>query len=464
MKETTAPHLKPYRVYREAGIDWLQEVPEHWVVVPLGKTTKGVANGIWGDEPNGEDDIVCIRVADFDRHRWRVSLGQLTTRAVNSKERHRRLLRKGDLLLEKSGGGERQPVGVAVLFDHDFEAVCSNFIARMPVSEICIPHWLIYLHALLYSIGLNRRSIKQTTGIQNLDAPSFFGEYIPLPPMSEQKAIARFLDWMDDRVTRLVEAKERLVMLLEELRASTIAATVTGRIDVRTGQPYPAYRPSDIDWLGRIPAHWELAPFKRIAQFKSGVGFPVNDQGKVGQKLLFLKVSDMNLPGNEQLIRGAANTVSPKVANTLGAHVFGRDTILFPKVGGALLTNKRRILTKDACIDNNIMACVVIAADVWFTYYLMLWLDLGGMAKPGPVPAISEGEVKNVRIPLPPPTEQVAIAQFLGVWTAKTDAAISNMHREIELLQAYRTRMISDVVTGKCDVREATHLLEENAA
>ena len=81
---------------------------------------------------------------------------------------------------------------------------------------------------------------------------------IPLPPLSEQTAIAGFLDHADRRIQRYIRAKERLIELLEEQKQAIIHQAVTGQIDVRTGQPYPAYKASGVEWLGEVPEHWEV--------------------------------------------------------------------------------------------------------------------------------------------------------------------------------------------------------------
>src|SRR5262245_126266 len=103
-------------------------------------------NGIWGSEPDGVNDITCVRVADFDRQTFRVGLKEPTLRSITHSERSGRLLRPGNLLLEKSGGGEQQPVGAVVLFDRDdLLAVCSNFIARVEVAPTFDSRFLTYL-------------------------------------------------------------------------------------------------------------------------------------------------------------------------------------------------------------------------------------------------------------------------------------------------------------------------------
>lgn len=152
--------LKPYPVYKDAGVSWLGDVPEWWDIRRLSDSVAACVNGIWGTDPDGQNDLTCVRVADFDRQRLRVRLNRPTTRAIAVSERKRRILRRGDLLLEKSGGGDLQPVGVVVMYDHDTPAVCSNFVAKMSIAAGFCSQYLTYLHSHLYSIRLNMRSIK----------------------------------------------------------------------------------------------------------------------------------------------------------------------------------------------------------------------------------------------------------------------------------------------------------------
>jgi type I restriction enzyme S subunit len=132
----------------------------------------------------------------------------------------------------------------------------------MPVSEGYDSSFLNYLHRTLYAIQLNVRSIKQTTGIQNLDSKAYLNEPVAFPPLPEQTAIVRFLDFMDRRIRRVVHARQRQIKLLEEYRQALIHQAVTGQIDVRTGKPYPAYKDSGVPWLGQVPEHWEVRRLK----------------------------------------------------------------------------------------------------------------------------------------------------------------------------------------------------------
>ncbi len=160
-------------------------------------------------------------------------------------------------MLEKSGGGETQPVGAVMLYDHDRPAVCSNFIARMRLAPGFNARYLTYLHYYLYSIRLNIRSVKQTTGIQNLDSSLYLAEHYGFPPLPEQTAIATFLDHYDHLIRRFIRAKRRQIELLNEQKQAIINQAVTRGLD-----PNVRLKPSGVDWLGDVPEHGKLSRLK----------------------------------------------------------------------------------------------------------------------------------------------------------------------------------------------------------
>ena len=134
-------------------------------------------------------------------------------------------------MLEKSGGGEQQLVGAVVEFDQPFPAVSSNFIARMVVREEMDSRFLVYIHAHLYAGRVNFRSIKQTTGIQNLDGQAYLDEEIAYPPLEEQRGIARFLDFKTAQIDALIAKKNLLLEKLSDKRTALISHAVTQGIE-----------------------------------------------------------------------------------------------------------------------------------------------------------------------------------------------------------------------------------------
>ena len=265
---TQTTKYKSYPVYKPSGVEWLGEIPTHWEVRRLWSTVLSCQNGVWGTEPNGSNEIACVRVADFDRVRFRANIDRPTLRSVETDVFNTRKLLPGDLLLEVSGGGEKQPVGAIVLYDNKRPAVCSNFIARLRPSEGFESRFLTYLHSALYSLRVNVRSIKQSIGIQNLDKASYLSEAagFPRPPRTARH---RRLPRPGDREDRRPRRKEG-----EADRAAPREAHGPCQPGRHQGpRTRRADEDSGVEWLGEIPAHWEVKRLKHLGELQAGAGF-----------------------------------------------------------------------------------------------------------------------------------------------------------------------------------------------
>lgn len=215
--------------------DWIGDVPTHWTTSRLKNAISSTQVGAWGDEPNGDgDDVLCVRVADFDRPRLRAAKEIPTLRSLPLSEQEPRLLSPNDLLLEKSGGTGLNPVGFVAIFEGaDRPAVTSNFVVRLRLEEDQAPRYWLYSFAASYATKLTARSVKQTTGIQNLDQSHLFDEVFPFPPLDEQVCIAEYLDEQTAKIDLLISKAERFIELAKERRSALITAAVTGQIDTR---------------------------------------------------------------------------------------------------------------------------------------------------------------------------------------------------------------------------------------
>ena len=128
----------------------------------------------------------------------------------------RRSLRPGDIVIEKSGGGDTQPVGRVGLFTQDVMAIPTNFAARLRPAPSVDPRFVCYLLASMYFDGLSAAAVKQTTGIQNLDMDALLANDVQVPVLEEQRAIADYLDAETARIDALIAKKQQLIHLLEE--------------------------------------------------------------------------------------------------------------------------------------------------------------------------------------------------------------------------------------------------------
>ena len=215
--------------------------------------------------------------------------------------------------------------------------------------------------------------------------------------------------------------------------------------------PYPTYKPSGAPWLGKVPEHWDVRRLKDVGQLKGGAGFRTVTKAKCSMNYHIFKVGDMGVGANARLMKEWRHTISAETAETLGAYVFPPQTIVFAKVGAALMLNRRRLLIRPSCIDNNMMGFVPHSAFPAWMLYWMRTIDFGIIVNPGAVPSVNEGQVGLMATSVPPLPEQRAIAAFLDRETAKIDALVAKKERLIELLQEEKQAVVNQAVTRSLD-------------
>ena len=159
--------------------------------------------------------------------------------------------------------------------------------------------------------------------------------------------------------------------------------------------------------LEDVPANWSLVPLITLGSWAVGSGFPKNEQGSTDGSYFFLKVSDMNLAGNAKFITTANNCIDEAAAKRIRAKIHPAGTIIFPKIGGAIATNKRRILTKGSAIDNNCLGITFSnELNIEWAYLLLASLDFTQYQAGTAVPALSQGTLAKIPVGLPPVAEQ----------------------------------------------------------
>ena len=212
-----------------------EQLRPSWTRTRLKTTVESEKNGSWGAEDDADQVIRrCIRVADFDKHSGRIHSRNETTRSYPADQANSLALKAGDLLIEKSGGGPTSPVGNVVLYTDSGGDLFSNFVARVRLRADIDPRFALYLHRALYLSGITNRSIKQTTGIQNLDTSSYFDETIWLPSLAEQRVLGQRVESQRDFIDETLNDVDLSITLAEERRAALISAAVTGQFDVMT--------------------------------------------------------------------------------------------------------------------------------------------------------------------------------------------------------------------------------------
>ena len=445
--------LKPYPQMKDSDVPWLGEVPEHW------RTERAKWLFRKMDRPVKESDevVTCFRDGTVTLRKNRRVRGF----TESLKEIGYQGIRRGDLVIHAMDAF----AGAVGVSDADGKGT--------PVYSVCEPGPIAVSHYYAYAIREMARSQwiqALAKGIRERSTDfrfeGFGSQPVPLPPLAEQAAIVRFLDHADRRIRRYIRAKQKLIKLLEEQKQAIIHQAVTGRIDVRTGQPYPAYKNSGVEWLGEVPEHWHARQVRRMvslvtsgsrgwAEYYSDEGDVFIQSGNLGRSMAldFSYTQHVKPPPGAEGVRTTVQRDDVLVCIT-GA-LTGNVVIVDVEMPGQAYVNQH-------------VALIRVKQDAVQPRYLAFALSSGvGKAqfKTGEYGGTKQGlgldEVKGAVVPLPSTAEQIAICGYLDTSLESANSAIAAAQREISLLHEYRTRLIADVVTGKLDVREAAARLPD---
>ena len=430
--------LPRYEKYKDSGVEWLGEVPVHWEVKPLWAFFRRVKRTGFDDEQllSVYRDYGVIPKAsrddNFNKPSDDLSVYQLVI--------------PGDLAINKMKAWQ----GSVAISDYRGIVSPAYFVYESLHNQNSR-----YLHYLMRSLHYIGAYLSVSKGIRpnQWDLEPQLHSRMPLlvPSADEQTHIATFLDQETGKIDELVAEQRRLMELLKEKRQTVISHAVTKGLN-----PDAPMKPSGIEWLGDLPKHWKVIKLGLISTFKGGAGFPIDYQGQTENEIPFFKVGDIVNSDESGVMRQANHTITRESAKTLRAFIFPSDTIVFAKVGAALLLKRFRELGQSSCIDNNMMGMTAgkkVSAD--FLLYVLPLLDFTLIVSPGAVPSMNEGQISGQRIALPPLEEQTVIIEYLNAETTKFDILTTEANRAIALLQERRSALISAAVTGQIDVRHA---------
>ena len=287
--------------------------------------------------------------------------------------------------------------------------------------------------------------------------------WLSLPPLSEQRAIVRYLDYVDRRVRRYVASKRKLIALLEEEKQAVVNRAVTRGLD-----PNVRLKPSGVEWLRDMPGHWEVRRLGYLAT-KFGSGITPRGGATVYQENGVPLLRSQNIHFDGFRLRDVAR-IPPSLHEELsGTHVKPGDVLL--NITGASIGRTCSVpddfnegnVNQHVCIirPNRALLLPKLLAAYLSTPAMQreIQAEQSGASRQG----LTLQSIRNFRVIVPPPREQHTIVEYLDKATADLATTIARAKRQVELVEEYRTRLIADVVTGKLDVREAAEQLPDEA-
>ena len=447
--------LPPYPAIKDSAVAWLGEVPDHWTTERLKSSMHNIV------EQTTERRAADLYVALEHVESW---TGRLRHAGLDvSFDSQVKCFRSGDVLF-----GKLRPY-LAKVTRPTSDGICvGEFLVLRPRhSNATAP----YMEQLLRSKPIIDAVNSSTFGAKMPRADWQFmgGMAIALPPLPEQAAIVRFLDYADRRIRRYIRAQQQLIALLEEQKQAIIHQAVTGQIDIRTGKPYQAYKPSGVEWLGDVPEHWEIKRLKSmVPRIDQGVSPQADNYLADGTAWGVLKAGCVNrgvFRETEHKRLAAGFVFDSVLAVAAGDVLVSRSSgspHLVGSVGRVSSLNYKLILSDKTfrlIFNQNVDADFMVMAMNSRYYRQQVEQAISG----------AEGLANNLPLSslrafffvVPSTDEQHDIVGYLGRSTNELSESVAQAERETSLLREYRTRLIADVVTGKLDVRAAAARLPD---
>ena len=423
--------VKPYVAMKNSGVEWLGDVPAHWEV----RAIKTVLREKDHRSQDGGEPLLSLT-----RGRGIVPHSEVSTRPAGASDRSGyKLCNPGDLVMNRmqAWSGMFALATLRGLISPDY----SVFSPRRG-CEVHVAFLENLFKTPVFVDQFAKRSKGIGSGFNRLYTPNFGAVPCVVPPPAEQRAIIRFLDHAGRRIQRYIRAKERLIELLEEQKQAIIHQAVTGQIDFRTGQPYPAYKDSGVEWLGEVPEHWGVRRLRSLATIGTGGRDTINRKAD-GLYPFFVRsqtverIDTWSFDGEAVLTAGDGVGVGKVCHYVNGKFDYHQRVYKFSDFSHTL-------------------------GQFFFHYFRSTLRNevFQGTAK-STVDSLRLPMLQNFPVALPPLSEQAPIVEYLDKGAAGIDAAITRAQRQIDLLREYRTRLIADVVTGKVDVRAAAASLPE---
>ncbi len=431
------------REMKDSGIDWIGNIPKEWNIIPIRYLVGDCFSGSWGDDPqNSEYDLECLRIADFDFDKLTFKSNiEYTRRNYSLTDIATKALKYGDLCIEKSGGGDKTPVGRTVIFRGYSPVLFANFLNCIRLNHLCHIEFGKYLFAISYYNGVTRLYLNQTTGIQNLNIQKYFREVsFPVPAIQEQKRIASFLDSKCSEIDYITTDIRKEIETLQEYRKSMITEAITKGLD-----PNVEMKDSGIVWIGMIPKHWEVNKIKYN-----------------------LHREDLKNPGEMPVLSLYRDYgVIPKDSRDDNHNVTSEDISKYKYVKkGSFVINKMKAWQGSVAVSEY-QGVVSPAYYVYkfdsstinkdYFHYLMRscykdeFRRLSGGIREGQWDLASE-DLDNTLIIIPPLNEQKQIVLYIDSKCYEIDSIIEDKQNQLATLAEYRKSLIYEYVTGKKEV------------
>ena len=425
--------MKKYESYKDSGIEWIGEIPSHWEV-KRGKDVLKFINGypfnsgLFSMDENEGFPLVRIRDLKSDK---------ITT------------FYKGEIVSDALINDNDFIIGM----DGDFNIVKWNKGKALLNQRLCKIEGVNHLETnyLSYSLPFYLKIINDLTyytTVKHLSNNDLFEQKFLVPNSQEQTTIANYLDQKTTQIDHLISKKKQFIQLLEEERVAVINQAVTKGLDLTVPM-----KDSGIEWLGEIPEHWKVKKLKYFADVVLGKMLTNDDKGGYQLKP-YLRAK------NIEWINPNVDDVKEMwfSENEIIQYRIKENDLLVSEGGEVGRTCIWHNQLEESYIQNSVHKVTILEGESnYFLNQFVLFGKYGhfdAIVNKISIAHLTKEKLKDISFIVPSIDEQSKISKFITNKTSEIDNIISKSKQEIELLKEYKTALISEVVTGKVDVRD----------
>ena len=442
--------MKRYDSYKDSGAEWLGEIPENWQSYRIDWISKIVRGntGFKRDELLESGEYIALQYGKT----YKVDIvdDNFSFYVNNEFYKESQIVSRGDTILI-STSETIEDLGHICFYDNKKTGLIGGEqILLKPNRKLLFDKYL-YRYAQCFSI----ESKKYAKGLKvfRFNTNDLKRIFIAIPSIEEQTQIANYLDHKTTQINDLISKKEKLIKLLKEERIAIINQAVTKGLD-----PNVRMKDSGIEWLGEIPEHWDVAKFNLFVTIRHGHQFMSYDFTDEGIRII--KITQLHRDGYLDLSK--CSYVSREQLETYQSILIKEKDILMCLTGGTIgkiirvgeviepLLQNYRVGHFSSAMPNRITDDFIF----WVMSSESLISQIFFQMRETGQPNIGMEDFGRMRITIPSIEEQNSIVRYLEGNTTRIDNLQNKLFKEIELLKEYKTALISEVVTGKVDVRD----------
>ena len=441
--------IKPYSKYKDSGIDWMGEVPEHWEIKKARNI--GEFNGSTVDKKIDESQQK-VRLVNFldVYNNPKFEIHEKPFMVVTAKDEQIKKFRVniGDVVFTPSSE-VREDIGRSAVIKYEAnDLVHSYHVIRLKFKENLDINFKKYLFNNYFVLKYFSKVCTGSTR-KILTRQNFNNIELAIPTLPEQTAIANFLDYKTAKIDRFIFKKKQLIKLLNEQKAAIINDAVTKGLN-----PNAKMKPSGIEWLGEIPEYWEVRKIKSLGNAIIGLTYSPLELTDEGKGTLVLRSSNVQ---NAKITYDDCVYVTTKIPEK--KRTIKGDILICSRNGSVRLIGKNAIIDEKAS-GQSFGAFMTIFRSSYFEYLHYFFNSASFKAQSGlfstsTINQLTTGILNNILVAIPLDIkEQKLVVSHIEKETSIINKTIATIEKEIALVQEYRTALIAEAVTGKIDVRE----------